>query len=78
MVHRGDLSGGKSYVFFKPRKAGQWIKFRNGHVAYATDSEAIEGTYGSDTPPENLATSCTAQGLIYLRETMLDELLYFA
>ena len=78
MVHRGDIQGGKSFVFLKPRKDGQWIKFKNEHVSFATPSEAIDDNFGSDSPSPRLSASSTAQALIYLREDMLDELLYFA
>lgn len=78
MVHRGGTTGGKSFIFLKPRKDGRWLKFRNDHVSYATDTEAIDDNFGSDKLPEKLSTSCTAQVLIYLQEDRLDELLQFA
>lgn len=78
MVHRGDMEGGKSFIFLKPRKDGQWLKFRNDHVSYATPREAMDDNFGSDHPPPKLSMSSTAQALIYLQEDKLDELLQFA
>ena len=78
LVHRGDMIGGKSFIFLKPRKDGPWLKFRNDHVSFATPREAMDDNFGSDNPPFKLSTSCTAHGLVYLQEDRADELLQFA
>lgn len=75
VVNHGGKEGAKAYVFLKPQKDGGWIKFRNEQVVFATSKEAIEDNFGNDIRPARIATSCTAQGLLYLEDCMLDRLL---
>lgn len=76
IVHRSDTLIGKSYVFLRPKKNHGWIKFRNQHVVFATKEQAMDENFGFDNKADRPRVSTTAQALIYLREDMLDELLY--
>ncbi|KAL9102975.1 MAG: hypothetical protein Q9163_001928 [Psora crenata] len=75
IVHRGDTEGGRFLSFLKPQRDGHWIRFQNDLVTFATAKEAMEDNFGTVTRPPNPEVSTTAVGLMYLRESMLEELL---
>lgn len=72
IVHRGDVTtGGKIFIYLKSHHTGRWIRCQNELVTWATEEQVFEGNFGSDTRPERLVTSCTATGLIYIREDQI-------
>lgn len=62
IVHSGDLDGGHYFAFIKPDQCAQWLKFDDERVTLVTDREVLEG-------------STNARTLVYIRETMMDEVL---
>lgn len=75
IVHRGDtVMGGKIFIYLKSHHTGRWIRCQSELVTWATEEQVFEGNFGSNTPLERLDTSCTATGLIYIREDQLGDI----
>jgi ubiquitin carboxyl-terminal hydrolase 7 len=83
LAHSGDLRNGHFSAFIRPGQHAQWFKFDDERVTPVTKQEALEGNYGGQ--PLNDAASriqaATAAGspnariLVYIRETVIDQVL---
>jgi ubiquitin carboxyl-terminal hydrolase 7 len=84
LVHSGDLNGGHYFAMIKPDADGKWLKFDDDRVTPVTDKEVLEDNYGGDVTgllnqrqqqPRTMKKFTNAYMLVYIRETMLDDVL---
>ncbi|CEI86488.1 Putative Ubiquitin carboxyl-terminal hydrolase [Rhizopus microsporus] len=80
LVHTGDTGGGHYFAFVRPTKEEKWFKFDDDRVTPATLKEVLEDNYGGEalnTHPKlrNMKRSTNAYMLVYIRESMQDEIL---
>ncbi|BFZ60042.1 ubiquitin-specific protease ubp15 [Saitoella coloradoensis] len=90
LVHSGDLHGGHYYALIKPEKESGWFKYDDDRVVRATLKEVLEENFGGEAPPttngfgvrapqfqkaNNLRRFMNAYMLVYVRESMIDEVL---
>lgn len=85
LVHSGDLSGGHYFAFVKPGKEDEWFKFDDDRVTPALLKEVLEENFGGEQLgglPMNMRPNgrpmnrfTNAYMLVYIRESMLDEVL---
>lgn len=84
LVHSGDLNGGHYFAMIKPDADGKWLKFDDDRVTPVTDKEVLEDNYGGDITgllnqrqqqPRTMKKFTNAYMLVYIRETMLDDVL---
>ncbi len=68
----------------KPDADGKWLKFDDDRVTPVTDKEVLEDNYGGDITgllnqrqqqPRTMKKFTNAYMLVYIRETMLDDVL---
>ena len=90
LVHSGDLNAGHYYAFIKPTKDGHFYKFDDDRVTRATKKEAMEDNFGGEytnlpnglqqqrnpyTRQWSTKKSMNAYMLVYVRESMIDDIL---
>lgn len=85
-VRSGDLHHGHNYVFIKPDRRTQWLKFCNDRVTPVTDREVLEENYGGELlegiAPQvqgncdgAIEMSTNAYVLAYIRRAAIGELM---
>ncbi|KII61752.1 Ubiquitin carboxyl-terminal hydrolase 7 [Thelohanellus kitauei] len=71
LVHCGSSSGGHYIAYVSPNCDSQWFKFDDDVVSSITESEAIQGTFGSNEG--RMTAGYTAYMLLYIKSSMLND-----
>lgn len=75
LVHSGDNHGGHYVVYINPKNDGKWCKFDDDVVSRCARNEAIEQNYGGHDNDLNIRHSSNAYMLVYVRESVIHEVL---
>lgn len=75
LVHSGDNHGGHYVVYINPKNDNKWCKFDDDVVSRCSRQEAIEQNYGGHDNDLNIRHSSNAYMLVYVRESMIHEVL---
>jgi ankyrin repeat protein len=75
LVISGDITLGKTSIFLRPFQHNEWYKFQDEIVVRATLTEVFDNNFGYENPPVG-AISSTPVFLLYLRESMIDNILW--
>eukprot|EP01065_Artemidia_motanka_P005156 TRINITY_DN1246_c2_g1_i1.p1 TRINITY_DN1246_c2_g1~~TRINITY_DN1246_c2_g1_i1.p1 ORF type:complete len:1201 (+),score=329.76 TRINITY_DN1246_c2_g1_i1:76-3678(+) len=74
MVHSGSIDFGHYYCYVRTDNGEDWLKFDDTTVYHVSESEAIEGTFGSDKYMRH--SNSSAYLLIYIRKGEADQIVY--
>jgi ubiquitin carboxyl-terminal hydrolase 7 len=74
LIHGGQGHNGHYYAFIKPKKDGDWFRFDDDTVVPASPQQVFNEHFGNPVD-SNYRNTFNAYYLVYIRETMLDEVL---
>ena len=66
VIHRGELGSGDFYSVVRPQDSANWLKYRNAHVSYLTNKQAVDIHEGKGEG--KISTDSIAYVLMYSRE----------
>jgi ankyrin repeat protein len=75
LVISGDIKLGKTSIFLRLFKDNEWYKFQDEIVVRATLTEVFDNNFDYENPPPGTISSI-AVFLLYLRDSMIDNLLW--